>query len=141
MLTSVNIFSDVAVYIQIENEIRYAIASGKLKAGDKLPSVREIAERLKINPNTVNKAFRDLEIMGLVYSRRGMGVFVGDGVDAKCREDCRRNIIERLHEVTQEAKAAGVPKKLLTDTIAKSFASKSNLYDEVPKAVMDLAKS
>lgn len=140
MLMSVNIFSDVAVYIQIENEIRYAISSGKLKAGDKLPSVREIAERLKINPNTVNKAFRDLEIMGLVYSRRGMGVFVGDGVLGKCREDCLRGIISRLHEVTQEAKAAGIPKKLLTDAIAKSFASKAGLYNEVPKAVLDLAK-
>src|SRR5689334_5145904 len=74
MLASIDIHSTVAVYIQIENHIQFAIASGKLKAGDQLPSVRELSERLNVNPNTVAKAYRDLEVMGLLYTRRGMGV-------------------------------------------------------------------
>ena len=56
MLASIDIHSSVAVYIQIENHIQFAIASGKLKATDQLPSVREWAERLGVTPNTVAKA-------------------------------------------------------------------------------------
>ena len=53
MIPAVNIYSSVAVYAQIENEVRFAIASGKLKANDRLPSVREMSETLGVNPNTV----------------------------------------------------------------------------------------
>lgn len=54
MLENINIDSSVAVYVQIENHVQFAIASGKLKAGDQLPSVRELSERLDVNPNTVS---------------------------------------------------------------------------------------
>jgi GntR family transcriptional regulator len=98
MLTNINIHSSIAVYVQIENQVRFAIASGKLKAGDQLPSVRELSERLEVNPNTVAKSYRDLEVMGLLYTRRGMGVYVNKGVEAKCRDEVRKQIVGRLHE-------------------------------------------
>ena len=60
LLSSIDIHSSVAVYVQIENHIQFAIASGKLKHSDQLPSVRELSERLEVNPNTVAKAYRDL---------------------------------------------------------------------------------
>ena len=60
MLSNVDIYSSVAVYVQIENQVQFAIASGKLKPGDRLPSVRELSERIDVNPNTVAKAYRDL---------------------------------------------------------------------------------
>ena len=94
MLTSVNIYSSVAVYTQIENEVQFAIASGKLKEGDQLPSVRELSERVKVNPTTIAKAYRDLEVMGLLYTRRGMGVYINKGVQKACRERCAARIVQ-----------------------------------------------
>ena len=140
MLASIDIHSSVAVYVQIENHIQFAIASGKLKATDQLPSVRELSERLKVNPNTVAKAYRDLEVMGLLYTRRGMGVFIQKGVDGKCREDCRRRIVMRLHEVTSEAKAAGMNKKEVTEVVEKSMSLESTPYGETPPSILALAK-
>ena len=140
MFSSINIHSSVAVYVQIENEIQFAIASGKLKGTDQLPSVRELSERLGVNPNTVAKSYRDLEVMGLLYTRRGMGVFINKGVQQKCRDTCRRRIVGRLHEVSQEAKAAGMTKKDLIAVVNKSMASEGTPYSEVPKAVLSLAK-
>ncbi len=141
MIPSVNIYSTVAVYVQIENEIRFAIASRKLKSDDRLPSVREMSETLGVNPNTVAKAYRDLEVMGLLYTRRGMGVFVNKGVQAKCRQSCGTQITEKLHEVAQEAKAAGLNRKEIAAVVTKSFAVDASPYSEVPKDIMALAKA
>ena len=140
MLTTVNIHSSVAVYLQIENEIQFAIASGKLKSGDQLPTVHKLSERLGINMNTVAKSYRDLEVMGLLYTRRGMGVYVEKNVVANCKERCYRRTIERLHEVAQEAKAAGMKKGKLVEALNQSFTSKSSPYGQVPKALLALAK-
>jgi GntR family transcriptional regulator len=140
MLASIDIHSTVAVYIQIENHIQFAIASAKLKAGDQLPSVRELSERLGVNPNTVAKAYRDLEVMGLLYTRRGMGVFVNKGIEAKCREDCRKRIITRMHEVVAESKAAGLTKKDVLDIVDRSIATDASPYAETPAPLLALAK-
>ncbi len=140
MLASIDIHSSVAVYTQIENHIQFAIAAGKLKAADQLPSVRELSERLGVNPNTVAKAYRDLEVMGLLYTRRGMGVFVNKGVEAKCREECRKRIIGRLHEVVAESKAAGMSKKDVAEIVDKSMSIDTSPYSEAPAAVLALAR-
>ena len=140
MLSSIDITSSVAVYVQIENHIQFAIASGTLKATDQLPSVRELSERLNVNPNTVAKAYRDLEVMGLLYTRRGMGVFVNKGIEAKCREECRRKIIQRMHEVVAEGKAAGMSKAELIDIATKSYASEAGPYGETPTKLLAMAK-
>lgn len=141
MLTNINIHSSVAVYIQIENDIQFAISSGRLKAGDQLPSVRELSERLNVNPNTVAKSYRDLEVMGYLYTRRGMGVFVNKGIEAKCREDCRRSIISRLYEVIAEAKAAGISAADLREVTNKCLSVDSSPYAEVPAEILNLSKA
>lgn len=140
MISSVNIHSDVAVYMQIENHVKFAIASGKLKSGDQLPAIRDLAERINVNTNTVAKAYRDLEVMGLVYGRRGTGVFVRKGVQAKCREMCFGQIAQRLYEVTQEAKAAAWNRSDITKLVNACHEAKDGPYDEVPKTVLKLAK-
>lgn len=140
MLSNVNIHSSIAVYIQIENDIRFAIASGKLKAGDQLPSVRELSERLEVNPNTVAKSYRDLEVMGLLYTRRGMGVYIQKGVESKCKEDVRKQIVGRLHEVASEAKAAGLSPADVKEVIEASLKSDAGLYGDVPSGLLGLAK-
>jgi GntR family transcriptional regulator len=128
------------VYEQIENHVQFAIASGELKAGDRLPPVKELAERLGVNFNTVAKSYRDLEVMGLIFTRRGMGCFIKKGLESKCKEVCRGRIIRHLHEVAQEAKAAGLPKKDLVELITKSFASDSTPYGDIPPSVQALIK-
>lgn len=140
MFENINIHSSVAVFIQIENLVQFAVASGKLKAGDQLPSVRELAEKLKLNPNTVAKSYRDLEVMGLVYTRRGMGVFINKDIEAKCRESCRRRIVARLHEVVSEARAAGMVAREIREICEESYASDSSPYAETPDALLALAK-
>jgi GntR family transcriptional regulator len=140
MLSTIDISSSVAVYVQIENHVQFAISSGQLKPGDQLPSVRELSERLDVNPNTVAKAYRDLEVMGLLFTRRGMGVFVNKGVEAKCREECRRRIIKRMHEVVAEAKASGMPVKEVVDIAEKSYTSDAGPYSTPPANLLTLAK-
>ena len=140
MLDSIDIHSSVAVYVQIENHVQFAIASGRLKPGDQLPSVRELSERLGVNPNTVAKSYRDLEVMGLLYTRRGMGVFVNKNIEGKCREDCRKRIIGRMHEVVAEAKAAGMTRKEINDVVEASLAVDATPYGETPASVLALAK-
>ena len=140
MLSSIDIHSSVAVYVQIENHVQFAIASGQLKPTDQLPSVRELSERLEVNPNTVAKAYRDLEVMGLLYTRRGMGVFVNKGIEAKCREECRKRIICRMHEVVAEAKASGMLKGYIIEIVEKSLAVSGSPYGPTPAVLLQLAK-
>ena len=78
MLDTINIDSSVAVYVQIENHVQFGIASGELKGGDQLPSVRELSERLEVNPNTVARAYSELEIRGIVTTQQGTGTFISD---------------------------------------------------------------
>jgi len=140
MLSSIDIHSSVAVYVQIENHVQFAISAGRLKADDQLPSVRELSECLNVNPNTVAKAYRDLEVMGLLYTRRGMGVFVRKGIEAKCREECRRKIISRLHEVASEARAAGMTAKEISEIVDKSVKLGASPYGDTPSQLLNLAK-
>lgn len=70
--------SGVPVYRQIIQQVEYNMSLGNLKAGDKLPTVRSLAVELKINPNTVAKAYNELEIRGLVNTQVGFGTFIAD---------------------------------------------------------------
>lgn len=140
LFEQIDTHSHVPVYMQIENEVRFAIASGKLKAEDQLPIVRVLGARLGVNFNTVAKAYQDLVTMGLVWSRRGMGYFVKSDVQAQCIEECRRYLIAKLHEVNSEATASGMTKKDIIEVIDKSMATDSSPYGETPPAVLALAK-
>ena len=126
MLNNVDIHSEVAVYTQIENHIQFAIAAGKLKPMDRLPSVRELSERLKVNPNTVAKAYRDLEVMGLVFTRRGMGVFVNSGIAEQCKSECRSKLYGAMFEAASEGKAAGMTKSEALAVVNKSMSASCN---------------
>ena len=68
--------SGTAVYAQIVSQVRQAVLTGRLAAGDRLPTAREVAENSRVNPNTVLRAYRDLETAGLAEARQGAGTFV-----------------------------------------------------------------
>ncbi len=70
--------SGVPFHRQIVDQIRYGIASGRLLPGEQLPTVRELAVQLQVNPNTVRKAYSDLELLGILDTQQGTGTFVGD---------------------------------------------------------------
>lgn len=141
MLESINIHSEVAVYAQIENEVQFAIAIGGLQASDQLPTVRELSERLDLNPNTVAKAYRDLEVMGLLYTRRGMGVYTNKGVQAKCRTKCFRRTATRLFELGREAMEADMSRGQI-ESILTAVGNVDNVgpYGEPPAAVLKAGK-
>lgn len=138
---NIDIQSSVAVYIQIENQVQFAIASGRVKPGDRLPSVRDLSDKLELNPNTVAKAYRDLEVMGLIYTRRGMGCFIADGVHGKCVEEVRRRLIGRMHEVVAEARAAGMPLDDIHIVVDKSYTTDAGPYSPTPASIAKLAKA
>lgn len=107
-LYSINIDSPIAVFVQIENQIQFAIASRRLKPGDTLPSVREMADVLGVNPNTVTKAYRDLEIMQLLRSRRGVGMTVAKEAPAICGDTTVSMVTNHLIDAVAECAAAGL---------------------------------
>lgn len=140
LFSNINVHSAIAVYVQIENQVQFAIASGKLGPGDRLPSVQKLAKEIGVNPNTVAKAYRDLEVMGYLYTRRGMGVFIEKGIDGKCRENVRKQVIGRLHEVVAEAKSAGISKTEVKSLTDKCLASEGEPYQDPPAELLALAK-
>ena len=140
MIEQVNIESSVPVYEQIENHVRFALASGRLKADNQLPTVNALSKQLHVNPNTVAKAYRDLEVMGLVYTRRGMGVYINPGAEAKCREAVRNQVIGRLHETVCEAKASGMSLKEVRTCLEKLYTVAGDPYKVDEAMVRGLAK-
>ena len=68
--------SGIPVYRQIINQVCAAVGAGTFKAGDQLPTIRAVSERLNVNPNTVAKAYRELELKGVIVSERGSGSFI-----------------------------------------------------------------
>jgi GntR family transcriptional regulator len=99
--------SGVAPYLQIVQQVKQALRLGTLQPGDQLPTVREVVGRLAINPNTVLKAYRELEHDGLVASRPGLGTFVQHGVPSASPAQyaaLRRTLLRWLHG----ARAAGL---------------------------------
>ncbi len=123
---SVNIESPIAVYVQIENQVQFAIASGRIKPGDTLPSVREMSTILNINPNTVTKAYRDLELLQLVHTRRGVGVTVSEKAPKICKETAVAMARNHLADAVAECGAAGLSavdiRKVVTETIDSHLA-------------------
>ena len=68
----------IPIYQQIVNQVKYLVSSGRLSAGEELPAIRTLAEKLVINPNTVARAYRELEAAGIVEKRRTAGTYVSD---------------------------------------------------------------
>lgn len=96
-----NASSGTPLYLQLVDHLKHAIATGAITAGEQLPSVRKMAEDLVINPNTVVRAYRDLEREGIVELRHGSGVFVSESVSGqaalmKRAEPIIRSAVNRL---------------------------------------------
>ena len=102
--------SGIPVYKQIINHVAAALASGSLKEGDRLPTIRALHEQLDVNPNTVAKAYRELELKGVISSERGSGSYVktGAGPVAKSDEERAAKCSEVYQRMLAEAAARGL---------------------------------
>jgi len=129
---SVNIDSPIAVYVQIENQIQFAIASGRIKPGLTLPSVREMSQELEVNPNTVTKAYRDLELLELVHTRRGVGVTIAEKAPKICRERVRPMVKSHLVDSVAECLACGLSESDVRNIVENTIGAGTRPY-EAPK--------
>lgn len=108
---------------QIVETLLDAVASGRLGAGDRLPSVRRLSVQALVNPNTVSKAYRDLEFLGIVVGRRGAGVFVTQEGPVRAREDRQKTTLIELRRAIKASFDAGHSKKTIQAVFEEEFAS------------------
>jgi len=100
---TINIADGVPIYRQIVNQIRYLAASGLLAPGEELPAIRTLALQLKVTPNTIVKAYGELEAAGLVHKRRGSGTYISDGQSPLADRERQRIIEQRVDALLAEA--------------------------------------
>ena len=94
----------VPIYLQIVNQVKYLVSSGRLAAGEELPPIRTLAEKLVVNPNTVARAYRELETAGIVEKRRTAGTYVSDQGSPLARRERLKILTERIDALLAEAR-------------------------------------
>jgi GntR family transcriptional regulator len=99
--------SGVPVYRQLIDQVQAAVATKVLKTGDQLPTVRRVAVDLAINPNTVARAYREMELRGILDTQHGTGTFVADNPVERSAEEKQRILNQLLTEVMARAGSAG----------------------------------
>jgi GntR family transcriptional regulator len=97
----------VPIYLQIVQQIKYLVASGRLQPGEELPSIRALAEQLLVNPNTIARAYRELETAGVVEKRRTAGTFIADNGSPLARKERLKLLNERIDQLLVEASQMG----------------------------------
>ena len=117
--------SATPIYDQVATQVKHAVAAGTLKRGEALPSVRQLAVMLRVNPNTVARAYRELESEGVVESRRGQGTFVSStGLGRRLTAPGRRKALEpAASTLAAEAHALGIERAELTDLVGGAWDS------------------
>ena len=113
----------LAIYDQIVRQIKFAVAGGVLKKGELIPSVRELARELTINPNTVARAYRQLQDDRLLDSVRGTGLEVAGGACERCRGERLKLIRARLRQVLAEAKQSRLETGELRELVEKELSA------------------
>lgn len=130
MLT-LNRFSDIPVYEQIINGIERDILLEAIKEGDKLPSVRELAEILKTNPNTVQKAYAELHSRNVIITVASSGAFVSKNAVEEIRER-KQALLEKIRELSYELYYAGIEESTVLNEVRSAFS--------FPQSNSDMAK-
>ena len=101
---AINVTDGVPIYRQVVNQVKYLVASGLLQPGEELPPIRTLALQLKVTPNTIVKAYGELEISGVIHKRQGSGTFVSERRQPQVALRERRRVIEqRIDALLAEA--------------------------------------
>jgi len=115
MIFRLNPSTGLPIYLQLMEQIRHAIETGALKAGDQLPTIRKMAEDLVMNPNTVVRAYRELQHEGIIELKHGSGAFVSESVGGRAR------VTKRAQTIVQSALDRLADLGLTEDEIRRLF--------------------
>ena len=116
--------SPTPLYAQIAERLRLAVAAGELSAGDPLPSVRQLAARLRVNPATVVQAYRDLEQDGFVEMRQGAGTYVRAVTPDRRAGERARQAVRLVRRLIADAVRLGIPSQELTAAIQQELGAR-----------------
>lgn len=120
----------VPIYVQLMDQIRRSVAGGILVPGDQLPSVRDLAVQLGINPNTISRAYQELEHNGVVYTSRGRGTFVSGKALALSEGERIKRLEEAVDKLFVEAYQLRCTPVEVTDAVNKKIKEMSSLGGE-----------
>jgi len=123
---NINTGSSVPIYKQITEQVRMAVATGRLTVTDQLPSVRALAESLVLNPNTVARAYADLAREGVIETRPGKGVFIIPKRKVLSREEARRRLEPLMNTIISEGLAMDFSAEQLQDAFEKKLTEWKN---------------
>ncbi|OAI54200.1 GntR family transcriptional regulator [Planctomyces sp. SCGC AG-212-M04] len=115
----------IPIYLQIVNQVKYLVAAGRLAPGDEMPPIRVLAEQLLVNPNTVARAYRELETAGLVEKRRTAGTYVSDQGSPLARKERLRILTDRIDALLAEASQMNVP----VEDVVKLIEQRGNILE------------
>lgn len=113
--------SGVPIYVQLVDGVRHALGVGTLRPGDRLPTVRRLAEELTVAPNTVVKAYNELQRMGLIESRPGVGTVVLANSGEAVREQQVEALYERIGVLVRDAVGLGITEDELWERFEREF--------------------
>ncbi|MFK8881386.1 GntR family transcriptional regulator [Bacillus velezensis] len=116
--------SSKPIYLQIADRVYYRLIRSELSPGDKLPSVREMAVQMKVNPNTIQRTYSEMERLGIVETRRGQGTFIAERSDLKTelKDRLTKDVFKRF---IQEMAELGLSPEEMLDGI-KRYAEEAN---------------
>jgi GntR family transcriptional regulator len=123
MLFHIDPNNGLAIYDQIVRQVKFAVAEGVLARGELVPSVRELSKDLKINPNTIARAYRQLQLDRVLEPVRGTGLEVAAGAAERCRSERVKLIRSRLRLVLAEARQSQLAVDELRELIDKELAA------------------
>ncbi|MEB1806326.1 MAG: GntR family transcriptional regulator [Bacillaceae bacterium] len=121
MLLRIDPKSNVPLYEQIIMQIKELRAKGIIQANEKLPSVRELSSQIVINPNTVSKAYKELERQGIIVTIRGKGTFIAEGEAIEASEKEREKMKKSLEQLVIDSVYLGITKEELQQWIDELF--------------------
>ena len=107
----------VPIYWQIVNQVKYLVASGRLAPGEELPPIRVLATQIVVNPNTVARAYRELEQAGIVEKRRTAGTYVSDAGSPLARRERVKILTERIDALLAEARQMNIETDAVVELI------------------------
>jgi GntR family transcriptional regulator len=130
----------VPIYEQIVEHVRDSVSAGVYRPDESLPSIRELALEFVVNPNTVQRAYQELERQGLVYMRRGLGVFVAKDGGASAQSRSETAVFDRFGQGVQIARAASIPNERIEAIFRKAVAGGDDPGDRAGGARADAAR-
>ena len=127
----INFSSGVPIYLQLMEQVKHAVETGAIRGGEQLPTIRKIAEDLAMNPNTVARAYRELESEGIVEVRHGSGAYVAEPKTSSAKAAAIRRAGEVLRPAIEKGRALGLTESELRRVFENEL---SRLLDDAAAA-------